>query len=208
MIAKKIMNDPENRKRNSELSLKRFEDPTERKKLSDGRIRKLLENSKYAIEYIVSYYGEEFLNGHPRIDFPKYCEIFEEVKPRVRAFFNYTCTKCGKHESENGRLLSTHHVFYVKEACCLSDQDGYWTNLNAIDHKEQDYFIGNNPNYFALLCTKCHGETGGNYERRKNNADGLKNLIDDKFGGRCYFSESEMVENGYIKLSRTEWKKI
>ena len=116
---------------------------------------------------------------------PQYCVLWKDVNPRVHEFFGYKCVECGA--LENGRSHIGHHVFYVKKTCCWYNDDGiYYTNLNAKDHKTHDYCIGENPNYFVILCPKCHGMTGGNFDNRKMWADHFKKLIDTQYGGKCY----------------------
>jgi hypothetical protein len=120
-----------------------------------------------------------------------YCELWKDVNPRVHAFFDHKCVMCGT--PENGRSHSGHHVFYVKEACCWQSDDGiYYTNLNASDHIQPDYCIGENPNYFVILCPSCHCKTNGKFENRKKWADYFKKMIDDYYGGKSYFTKEEM----------------
>lgn len=120
----------------------------------------------------------------------QYCEIWKDVNPRVHAFYGYKCVLCG--QPENGRSHIGHHVFYVKEACCWYDESGvYYTNLNAVDHKENDYCIGRNPNYFVILCRSCHGKTNGYFANRKKYADLFKDMIDTYYEGKCYFTKEE-----------------
>jgi len=165
-------------------------------------------------KYLITVTGEGFWYGHPTLKNSNngksriYCEKFEEVDPRVRAFQGTKCLLCEKTEEENGKRLHDHHAFYEKKTCCwLDDNNDYWTNLNVRGH-ERDYYIGTNPNYFALLCNECHGKTNGGYENRKFWANTLKNIIDTKFNGKSYYTEEEMIEHGYIKISRTKWEKI
>jgi hypothetical protein len=125
---------------------------------------------------------------------PRYCEKWKDVNPRVHAFFNYKCVECGIPETNHSHI--GHHVFYVKESCCWYNEDGlYFTNLNCKDHPELDYFIGENPNYFVILCSTCHGKTNGKFKNRKKWADHFRELIDMKFGGKCYFEKDEMGSN-------------
>jgi hypothetical protein len=70
----------------------------------------------------------------------------------------------------------------------------YSTNLNARDHSEKDYLIGDNPNYFVTLCPYCHGVTGGNFENRKKWTDYFRDLLDTYYGGKCYLTEKEMAD--------------
>ena len=188
---------------------KRDRDPEYIKKVIEAN-RKQRENPIYCENILILYTGQGFWYGHPTINkkraSPKYCEIFKEVKPRVRVFFDYTCTMCGEIETDVTHHV--HHVFYEKKTCCWIDENGeYWTNLNARDHGEKDYYIGDNSNYFALLCDKCHGVSGGKFENRKKYADLLRKLIDEEHGGKSYYTEDEMAKLGYIKISKAEWKK-
>jgi hypothetical protein len=167
--------------------------------------RKQRENPIYCENILILYTDQGFWYGHPTINkkraSPKYCEIFKEVRPRVRVFFNHTCTMCG--EIETNVAHNVHHVFYEKKTCCWIDDDGkYWTNLNARDHN-----IGDSSNYFALLCDKCHGISGGKFENRKKYADYLRKVIDEEYDGKSYYTEEEMTNVGYLKISRTEWIK-
>ncbi|MDD3962485.1 MAG: NUMOD3 domain-containing DNA-binding protein [Bacteroidales bacterium] len=132
-----------------------------------------------------------FCYSHVKYPEPRqYCELWGDVNPRVHAFFNYECCEC--HKKENGISHVGHHVFYVKKACCWYNDDGlYYTNLNAPKHKANDYFIGENPNYFVILCQSCHGKTNGNYENRKYWADHFRKLIDEQYGGKCYLTKEE-----------------
>ena len=137
-----------------------------------------------------------------------YCELFKEVSPRVRAFQNNRCMMCGITEEENNRRLNVHHVFYEKKTCCWIDENGeYWTNLGLGNHKK-NYYIGSNPSYFALLCSECHGVTNGNFGNRSYHANILRDVIDFYFGGKSYYTEQEMIQNGYTKISKTKWKKL
>jgi hypothetical protein len=96
---------------------------------------------------------------------------------------------------ENGRKHMGHHVFYVKQACCWYNDDGeYYTNLNAKEHPENDYYIGYNPNYFVLLCPKCHGKTNGSFENRKRWADFFRDMIDTKYDGKCFLTKDEFAD--------------
>lgn len=116
------------------------------------------------------------------VSFEPYCFKFnEEFRSRVRAFFNHTCLLCGKPQSENkyktekkaGKVqkLNVHHVHYRKDACCSEDA----------------------PRYFAPLCLECHRKTNDNREYWE---DYFENLIDTKFGGKCYFTKEEMSSQG------------
>lgn len=98
--------------------------------------------------------------------FEPYCAKFnEEFKERCRAFFNYECVICGKPQKENDRKLSCHHVNYDKQICC-----------------------NDNPAYFAVLCTSCHGKTG---HRRELWMYILKYIIDEIYNGKSYYTREE-----------------
>ena len=134
-----------------------------------------------------------FWYGNVRYYPENYCELWEDVNPRVHAFFNYECCLC--HVPENGRSHIGHHVFYVKNACCWQTDDGvYYTNLNANDHIENDYYIGKNPNYFVILCWSCHGKTQGNFKNRKKWANHFRKLIDEEYDGVCYLQKEDYEE--------------
>ena len=199
---KKKFENPEELKKLIERGLKRYEDQTERMRTGES-IKKAYDDK--LINY--AWYGHSFINRNP----PKYCEMFERVKPRVKIFnieINngvLKCELCGKPILCNDNC---HHVFYEKKTCCWVDDGGkYWTNLNAKDHHEKDYYIGENTNYFVMLCDNCHPKTNGNFKNRKNHADKFRELIDTKYNGKSYFTEEEMVEHGYIKVSKTKWEK-
>lgn len=212
---KQLAQDPEWRKHNKEANRKSARDPNWIKKNAIDVPQKRRENPKYVENKLISKTGQGFWYGHPTLrkwnngkNIPLYCELFKEVDPRVRAFQGNTCLLCGITEEENGMRHGDHHIFYEKKTCCWIDDNGeYWTNLNARDHKEKDYYIGENPNYFALLCNECHMSTGGNFENRKQSADKLRNIIDTRFNGKSYYTEEEMIELGYIKIGKYKWAK-
>lgn len=112
------------------------------------------------------------------------CEQWKKVNPRTKAFHGYRCVWCGQQVQEG---LTGHHVFYEKQACCLADPETgiYYTNLNVKTHREKDYIIGENPNYFVPLCRECHGESNGSFENRAKWADNLRKIVD--LTGKCYF---------------------
>jgi hypothetical protein len=158
---------------------KKISQSLEGREKSEEHVLKVIEsNSKEGF-----WYGHRFLKNPPRI--PRYCELWKDVNPRVHAFFNYKCVECGAPEITHSHI--GHHVFYVKETCCWFDDEGmYYTNLRAPDHKDEDYYIGENPNYFVILCSKCHGKTNGNFKNRKRWAEHFKEIIDTQYGGKCY----------------------
>jgi hypothetical protein len=121
-----------------------------------------------------------------------YCEIWNDVRPRILAFFGDRCVECG--ERIVGYKPCCHHIFYEKKACCIKGADEiFYSNLNISNHPK-DYIIGKNPNYFVILCRACHSKTNGNFDNRKKWADHFKEIIDTKFGGKCYFTKEEMAD--------------
>lgn len=120
-------------------------------------------------EHIAKISGANSPNWKGGISFEPYCPKFNEgLKKRIRTFFNYECTLCGKTTPENRRNLSCHHVEYSKSACC--------------DGKKV---------HFAALCDKCHART--NHERERWEAI-LHQIIDQIYDGRSYFTKEEWKE--------------
>ena len=167
------------------MSLKEYEfTPQHRENISKGLMNREV-SEETILKLIESHLIGGLWIGNVKYKDPQYCVLWKEVNPRVHKFFDYKCVECGA--PENGRSHIGHHVFYVKKACCWYNEEGiYYTNLNAKDHKTHDYCIGENPNYFVILCPKCHGMTGGNFENRKMWADHFKKLIDTRYNGKCY----------------------
>jgi hypothetical protein len=103
------------------------------------------------------------------ISFEPYCPKFNnEFRERVRAFFGYKCQKCGHVWQEGERKLAVHHVNYQKDSCC---------NQETI------------PLFVPVCSTGCHAKT--NYDREKWEKH-FTDLINKKFGGKCYFTKEEM----------------
>lgn len=104
--------------------------------------------------------------------FEPYCPLFNnELRKRIRLFFENQCVVCGKPQSENltttGRVLqlACHHVEYDKESCC----DG-------------------KPVHFAALCVNCHGKTNFNRQRWESM---LHRIIDEIYNGKSYYTKEE-----------------
>lgn len=113
--------------------------------------------------------GENSYNWKGGLSFEPYCPKFNnDLKQRVRAFFEYRCVTCGKSEKELGYKLGTHHVEYDKAACCHG-----------------------RPVTFAASCRRCHGRT--NADRPRWEAM-LHRCIDDIWGGRSYYTKEEYAE--------------
>ena len=120
--------------------------------------------------------GEKSGNWKGGISFEPYCPKFNnELKIRVRAFFDYKCIICGKSTEENKKNLAVHHVEYDKMACCHGK-----------------------PIHFAALCHKCHSKT--NYNREYWECI-LHRIIDEIYNGRSYYTKEE-YENIISKTRR------
>jgi hypothetical protein len=125
---------------------------------------------KFSLETCIkiseSRLGEKNGNWCGGISYEPYCPKFnEDLKQRIRAFFDYRCLFCGKTTKENGKNLSCHHVEYNKAACC----DG-------------------KPVQFAILCNRCHSRT--NKDRARWEAI-THFLIEEVYQNRSYFTKDE-----------------
>ena len=130
-----------------------MKDPNTRKKLSESRMGK--------------FKGAENPNWRGGISFEPYCPKWtDDLKYRIRTFFDNTCMMCGKSRADQTRELTCHHVEYNKQACC----DG-------------------KPVQFAALCNRCHTRT--NYDRDRWEAM-IHRVIDEIYGGRSYFTKEEI----------------
>lgn len=156
-------------------------------------ISEALSGQKHSYEHTMKNVESKlggFWYGNVIYGYPKYCELFKDVKPRVRALQGDACCECKELPKTNQHPV--HHVFYEKRACCDYNEDGiYYSNLNAKDHQRKDYCIGENPNYFVILCKKCHGKTNGSFENRVKWANHFKNFVDTKYNGKSYLSKEE-----------------
>lgn len=115
--------------------------------------------------------GENNPNWRGGLSFEPYCPKWtEDLRKRIRAFFEYECIACGKPEKMQQRSLSCHHVEYNKQACC----DG-------------------KPVQFACLCGRCHSRT--NFDRARWEAM-IHRIIDEIYGGRSYFTKDEWAKRG------------
>ena len=100
------------------------------------------------------------------ISFEPYCPKFNNnLKERVRSFFDYECVLCNKTTRENGEQLAVHHVEYDKQACC----DGELV-------------------HFVALCRSCHSRTNNN---RLVWEHIFHRIIDELYNGRSYYTKEE-----------------
>jgi len=117
-----------------------------------------------------------------------YCEKWTiKFRNRIRAFFNYTCIRCGYKQSN--KLLHCHHVYYDKKACCITKNNVYYTNL-GITNNPPTFKIKGNPNKFALLCQKCHAKTTP-IKNRVYWAKYYEDLINNKYNGKSYYTNED-----------------
>lgn len=157
-----------------EILSKRSISPETRKRISEAA-RERGENPIYGkkisttrIERGVAK-GERNPNWKGGVSFEPYCPKFNrEFKERVRAFFHYECIECGT--PQNGKKLGVHHINFDKMSCC-----------------------NDTPPLFVPLCQSCHAKTNHN---RPYWEQYFTALIDDYYGGKCYFSQEEMKQIG------------
>ena len=98
-----------------------------------------------------------------------YCEKWtEDLRERVRAFFNRRCILCGTMELQLTRKLRVHHVYYNKQACC-----------------------DDTPIMFAPLCGSCHGKTNHN---REYYMEIIEKIITEQYNGKSYFTMDEYAD--------------
>ena len=101
--------------------------------------------------------------------FEPYCPKFnDDLRSRIRTFFDHRCMLCGKSTEENKRNLGCHHVEYNKLACC----DG-------------------KPIHFTTLCNSCHAKTNRNRPRWEAM---LHRIIDEIYDGRSYYTKEEYIK--------------
>lgn len=109
--------------------------------------------------------------------FEPYCPLWNhKFRERARAFFGNRCVICEKHKDELGYRPCVHHVLYDKQVCCKENEP-----------------IGNR--LFVTLCRQHHTASNSNREYWK---DYFTKLINENYGGRCYYTENE-----YEQLKQT-----
>ena len=103
------------------------------------------------------------------ISFEPYCPKFnDDLKRRIRAFFENQCVMCG-NPNPNGNALSCHHCTYDKMVCC-----------------------NDNPVQFVALCHRHHTATNNGNRARWEAM--LHRCIDEIWGGRSYYTKEEYAE--------------
>lgn len=114
-----------------------------------------------------AFLGEKNPQWQGGISFGKYCPKFnDQLKERVRKFFNYTCLMCGHKWQLGERKLCVHHINYDKRACCDK-------NVKPL---------------FAVVCHgKCHNKTNKN---RRYWYQHFQELLALQYGGRCFLPKS------------------
>ena len=96
----------------------------------------------------------------------RYCLKFNDnLKNRVRLFFNNVCFLCGKTTLENGKNLSVHHVNYDKMVCC--------NDVLPL---------------LVPLCHSCHSKTGTN---RTNWSEYFEGRLEMEYDGKCFYTKDE-----------------
>ena len=120
-------------------------------------------------EFRAAHSGENANNYKGGISNLPYCEKFDEdLKERVREYFDRCCYVCGKNEIDNGEKLSVHHVNYDKMVCC--------NDVKPL---------------FVPLCRSCHMKTHDNREEWEDFFTvSLKYLTD----GKCFYTKEEMIK--------------
>lgn len=136
-----------------------------RKKLSEAGKQRVF-SEEHRIKLGNSKRGENNPNWLFGISYAPYCNKFNnDLKERVREYFNRECFNCGRLEADNGRQLSVHHVNYDKMSCC-----------NEIKP------------FFVPLCLSCHAKTNKN--RKEWEAKFALELM-ERTGGKCFFTIDE-----------------
>lgn len=119
----------------------------------------------------IAQQGERGSNWQGGKSYEPYCQKWtEDLRRRIRAFFEHLCVTCGKSTEENGRKLSCHHVSYDKQVCC-----------------------NGKPVRFAALCNKCHCESSMDRDRWERM---LHRIIEEIYDGKSYFTKDEWVARG------------
>lgn len=151
------------------------QDPTW-KQNHKSAMRKRAKNYDIRLKNVESHIGGFWVGNVRYYEVQQYCEKFTpDFKKRCRAYWNYTCMKCGKHESQHitkrgkQRALTVHHVHYDKDMCC-----------------------NGSPRDVVPLCGSCNVKVNTN---RKYWEKYFTDLIYSRNpNGKCYFEPEEMDE--------------
>ena len=166
-------------------ALRRFEIPikqkfTQRHKKKMGKVmKKRIAENGHPRGMLGKHHSEEYKkkrlgigagqnnpNWKGGISFKPYCYKFNDnLKERVRDFFNRRCYVCDMSEEANGQRLTVHHVNYDKMICC-----------NDI------------PPLFAPLC-KRHNSMG-NFNREEWQ-EFFEVSLQYLTQGKCFYTEEE-----------------
>lgn len=131
--------------------------------------------------------------------FKKYCKKFNSgLRRRVRAFFSDRCLLCGKTSEKNGELLSVHHVYAEKLACCevlITEMDEvrklFPPEIARFGESEFSPEEIIRIRMMAPLCKVCHSKTIFWNDKAMKIMKELDNIIMKQYGGKCYFHKDE-----------------
>jgi transposase-like protein len=125
----------------------------------------LICSGKYQSEHRIGENSPRWLGGK---SFEPYCVKWtDDLKERVREFFERRCVLCSKMESDCNRRLDVHHVEYDKDICC-----------------------NNKHPYLVPLCQSCHAKTS-NIALRDDYAKKLVEFVDINYNGKCFYNKDE-----------------
>jgi DNA-binding transcriptional regulator GbsR (MarR family) len=168
--------------------------------LTNKKKYKLSEEKKERMKERVYQSKSNLWYGAVKYEREKYCELWTpELRERIRAYWGDKSVLSGKTKEQNGNiLLSCHHVYYEKKACCEWDEDtrGYFTHIDG-----DRFDIKGDPNKFVVLTS---AENSMVNRDKKTWIRFFENLIEVQ-GGKCYFTSDEMQRWQYTnKLEETK----
>ena len=117
------MNNPEERRKNSDRCKKQFR---EGRKHPRGMLGKTAWNKGKENLYWKGDKNPNWNNGSSFEDYGK--EFNDKLKGKIRSRDNFTCRMCGKNEKELKQKLDVHHIDYDKK-------NNYEFNLISLCHK-------------------------------------------------------------------------
>ena len=110
--------------------------------------------------------GEKSPKWKGGVSFEPYCPKFNnDLRTRVREFFDNKCFLCHKTSTENGNNLHVHHINYDKMVCC--------NDITPL---------------FVPLCNSCHSKTNN---KREYWQEYFQNMLQNKYKNKCYFTIEE-----------------